>query len=237
MKYFICTNCGIINEVNKDLTCHSCGNKTDKEFYSKLKNYAHRAVYYGYDYRVAYEKQFKEDGDIKILHSLLDPSSYYELIAIAVLSGMVGNLAYDLAKSVATQIWKRLTTKKKEEKLEKEEELVLEIVSSNQKLNEFTMYVQAYYKNLKNVQIKVKHAILEEEIVDVASKEKAEDLIKTMESEDILDLQKFLMDVARETSKKRLEKPQIKELKELFPELKKELKANQKSKRKEKAKK
>lgn len=236
MKHFICTNCGVINDGNIDLICQNCGNKIDKEFYSELRNYAHRAVHYGYDYRIEYEKQYEKHGEIKIMYSLLDPSSYYELIAIAALSGMVGNLAYDLVKAVASQIWKKLTSKKKEANLDNDEELLLELVSNNTKLNEFTVYVQAYYKNLKNVKIKVKHAIIEEEMADVASKDKVEDFKDALE-EDKLDLQKILMDVAREVGRKRFDKPKRKELKELFPVLKKELKAHKKSKKKSKNKK
>ena len=89
-EYKLCLQCGHI--FHDALVCPKCGHEINALQYLKLRDYSNQAVYYGYYYRTLYEKQYKENREIKVKFSLIQPENYIELLAIAALSGIVGGI-------------------------------------------------------------------------------------------------------------------------------------------------
>ena len=153
--YFLCLNCGEINQ-NEELCCRNCGSELDTKEYNHLMEYSKRAFEYGFDYRLAYEEQVKNYGEVKVKFSLVSPENYQTWMAAAALSGMIGNLAYDLVKYVGKKIIEQLKTK--EEPLNYSEKIIIEIISDNNKLIQFTNYIQGYYKGNSKLNKEVEKA-------------------------------------------------------------------------------
>src|SRR5262249_5303469 len=144
---FICTNCGTLND-NNIFTCENCNVKIDENKYLKLKEYASRAAHYGYTYRIEYEKQVAELGEIQTKYSLIQPNIWYEWLAMAALSGVVGTYATDLVKYVAKQIIRHFKEKIENNNLTDEEQKLVNFISNNNTLNKFTIYINNYYNGL-----------------------------------------------------------------------------------------
>ena len=242
MNTYLCTNCGIINIENSTNFCINCEFEFDKEKYEKLTEYTDRATKYGYQYRVNYEKQVKEYGEVRIKYSLVDPSNFYHWLAAAALSGIVGTIAYDLVKSVAKQIYKIITSKKTE--ITKSEKQILEIISDNSELIKFTNYIRQYYNGKAKIPKEALNAILEEELVhSLLDNHKGEfnEVMKKISEEKSDKKPDFAkqfgglyLEAAKSAGKKRKDKPKLKELKESMKILKKEIKESKKEKKKRK---
>lgn len=237
----LCINCGHVNFDTETKVCANCHVENDMEQLKALCEYANRAIHYGYQYRVEYEHQVHTQGKITLKYSLLSPSNYLEWIGVAALSGVLGNLVYDIVKHVANQIYQKLTIKQQQEKLSNKDEEVLNIVGNNATLIKFTIYVQQYYKGMPNINIKAEEGITEEEIVHAVTDDiKNEMDIAVKQMEEGMDPENILVELlrqgARTAGKKRREKPKLEELNETLKGLKKELKKIKKEKKKKKKK-
>ncbi|MEQ8715694.1 MAG: hypothetical protein RIC80_21935 [Cyclobacteriaceae bacterium] len=237
---FICTNCGRINE-NDSFKCSNCGELINREHYHQLLDYSKRALRYGYVYRQTYEDQVNTHGEITIKYSLTDPSTYYEWLVVAALSGLVGTLAVEIVKFVGKQILNILRKKEQHQPLDKDEKQLINFVSDNAQLNQFTIYIQNYYQGLPKVDKRVLEAIIEEEIAHAATDgDMLEESKKAMESLDFSDPEstvKFYRELFKVAAQKRRERPNLEDSKKLFKELKKEIKQLKKSKKSKKKKK
>lgn len=233
--YFLCLNCGEINQ-NEELCCRNCGSELDTKEYNHLMKYSKRAFEYGFDYRLAYEEQVKNYGEVKVKFSLVSPENYQTWMAAAALSGMIGNLAYDLVKYVGKKIIEQLKTK--EEPLNYSEKIIIEIISDNNKLIQFTNYIQGYYKGNSKLNKEVEKAIIEEEIVHTMVGKDSEKIMTVLENYDEkeTDPEKSFGEIfiasAKLAGENRLNKPKIEELQNALSALKKELKKEKKHKKK-----
>ncbi|AWG20529.1 hypothetical protein FFWV33_02775 [Flavobacterium faecale] len=237
---YLCLNCAHINEKSTDEKCENCESVLDTVYYNRLKEYSNQTVIYGFNYRRAYEEQVKKNGEVNEKFSLIAPTDYFDFLAIAALSGMVGNFAYDLVKNVAKQIYTKLKNKSEEEKLDNSEKELIELISDPSKLNLFIIYIKARYKNAK-LHKKVQDAIAEEEIVHAMLNDKTgkdgfwEAFGKIEEgmspTESCSQLFKY---GAFKAGKLRRDKPNIKELESLLKTIKKDLKKEKKLRKKKK---
>jgi hypothetical protein len=237
---FLCTNCGKINFSvieSENPHCSKCNTKLHTIEYENIINYASRAVHYGFDYRIEYEKQIVEEGEIKIMYSLLQPLNYLEWLAVSALSGLIGSFVTDLVKYVAIQIKEFLIDKSTKSELSNQEINVINIISDEKQLNQFILYIQNYYQGLQNVDKRVLDAITEEQMADVAASDLADKFSKMLMGNDKQELQKVMLEIAKATNKKNSVKPDIEQTKKLLKELKKELKEQKEQKKKEKRKK
>lgn len=100
LTHYICFNCATIFPIVDDeaMTCTECGYIIEPDLYDKIINYAFEAVYYGHDYREKYEEQINDRGEITERYCLHEPSTILCFLAIAALSGVVGNLSTELVK-------------------------------------------------------------------------------------------------------------------------------------------
>lgn len=241
---YLCLKCGHINDKELQKRCENCNTLPEEEFYNKFIKYSKRAVEYGFNYRLNYEQQIKDYGEVRAKYSLFTPIDYYDFLAAAALSGLTGSLAYDLVKFVAKQIYKRIIDKKEIERSEQEKQL-LEIILDPNTLNLFTSYIKGYYKNVK-LHKEVEESILEEEIIHamLQAKENKDDFIKAIdkfEKNGKDAFQKSFIELFTNGAKKvqelKREKPKLKEIENLLLVLKKSIKEEKKIKRKKKNKK
>jgi hypothetical protein len=230
----LCLNCGELFEKSGQNTCSNCLIQFNDLQYNSLIEYAQRAVYYGYLYRLKYEEQIEEQEEITIKYSLLAPSNYYELLAVTVIGGIVGNFAYDIAKYFCQQIYQNLTEKEKNQQLESDEKEFIELISQEEKLNKFILYIKGYYLNDKKINSKVLDAVREEETVHYMTSEMQEKFITTIEkfnkNED--EFKQIFGKLYREASlvseRKRKRKPSKLEIQRLFKPLKTKIKSKKK---------
>ncbi|MDP1802526.1 MAG: hypothetical protein Q8L81_14295 [Bacteroidota bacterium] len=200
-------------------------------------DYSQRAAQYGYKYRTEYEKQVRDDGKVHTMYSLLDPANELQWLAAVVLSGVAGNLVYDVIKYVAKQIRDRLTEKSKTIELQNFEKDTFEIVADEKTLNQFISYIQAYYKGNK-IDNQVSDAIAEEEIVHSMTSDKAAEFMAAITaSDDQEEIKNNFLEVFKEgakiaAKKKWKERPNYKQLENLFRTLKQDSKAERKAKKK-----
>lgn len=233
---FICTSCGTLNS-GEDFVCLNCKTEINKDEYATLVDYSKRAVYYGYTYRIAYEKQVAEKGEVTLKPSLLQPDNYYEWLAVAAIAGVVGTYASDLVKHVAKQIINLLSEKIKQKTLNKEETKMINFLSDNNELNNFTIYIKNYYNGSPQLDKRVDDAIVEEELADTASKGMKEEFVRLLENFDANNKEKItetFTKIARAVGEKRWEKPTIEETTKLLKALKTELKKEKKARKKKK---
>lgn len=228
---YLCTNCGFINE---NLLCSNCDYEINQTEYEKLSEYVKRAVHYGYQYRVKYEKQVFESGSVRVKYSLFQPDRWYEWLAMAALSGLVGSYGTDLVKFIGKQILLSLQPKIDSQKLNQEEQKIVTFLLDNNQLNKFTIYINNYYNGMSNIDKNVEEAIIEEEFADIVG----ENIKYNIDPNGSIKIDWTFLKTARASSAtKRREKPNIEEIKLLLKLLKEELKAERKFKKKKKSKK
>lgn len=224
---YLCLKCGHINFKAEANVCENCSYERDLEKYHKLAEHAKRAVRYGYRYRIAYEDQVRALGEVRQKYSLLNPESYLELLAQAILVGT----AYDIVKHVAKQIYLRLNNKQKQEGLTFEEQSVINLLNDSRSFSQFIVYVISYYKGMPNVDEKIRKAIFDEEInrltVNVITDErKMKKLKDEVENGEDFNTAFFnlLMVEARKEVNQGPKKPNLNELDDALKGLKKQLK-------------
>ncbi|ALJ01677.1 hypothetical protein [Rufibacter tibetensis] len=237
---YLCLNCGYINNNTETVVCEICNIENDLEQYQKFSEYAKQAVQYGYSYRTAYEHQLATQGDVKVRYSIFNPDDYYELLAIAALSGIAGNLAYDLVKHVAKQIYTKLIKKEKDVELTYAEQDLLRLIDDNAFMNKFIVYIQDYYQGMPNIDKRISKAIFDEEINPIIARLITNETKMNKLKDDVENGKDFkiayfqlLMSEAQNEFKKRPGKPKLKELDSTLKKLKKEIK-QPKNKRKRK---
>ncbi len=237
---YLCLNCGHINYKRETNVCESCNYENDLKEYNKFSEYAKRAVQYGYQYRVVYEQQLAIQGEIPVRYSIVNPETYFELLAVAALGGIVGNSAYDLVKHVAKQIHNRLTKKQKDAELTPEEQDLIILMEDNVFLNKFIVYIQSYYKGMPNIDKRIAKAISDEVlnpiianlITNETKMNKLKDAVEKGEDFNEAYSQLLMLEIRKEL-KKRPDKPNLNELNNTLKALKREIKRLKKQRLKE----
>lgn len=170
LSHTLCFSCGEIFPASggEKLLCRKCGFSVGYNSYYKIMNYAMHTVYYGYYYRRAYEEQLFDEGDITTHYALIDPSDLACFLAVSALSGIIGNLAYDLIKKAIHAINQKFRT------LGCEIDQSLISLSSEKDIIIFIQYIQEFHSDSEQIPSKIKRAILEEiiswEVADMFSK-------------------------------------------------------------------
>lgn len=83
--------------------CEACGERIERERVLQLYEYAAEVYYYGRQYRIYYERAFRSGQD-NIKPSLGFAGEAFAWVMLAVLSGVLGNAAYDAIKAVVNKI-------------------------------------------------------------------------------------------------------------------------------------
>jgi Zn-finger nucleic acid-binding protein len=101
----LCLHCATLlsREEIADGACPVCGTAIDVGELEKLYEFAAETYYYGHQYRVVYEEQFKQT-EHRVRYSLEFAGEAFAWVMLAVASGVLGNAAYDGLKLVVERI-------------------------------------------------------------------------------------------------------------------------------------
>lgn len=163
----ICFACATIYEAqNTDvLLCPHCGHQISLSEYEKVLSDVRSAVHYGWNYRLAYEKQLQEEGQIRTHYYLVPYEEIINFVALAIASGIIGGFAYDVVKKVINKISEFSKNRGHKEDTEK----LFALIENEENMKKFMLYIDEYYSCFETADATVRSAILEEMLVDQCS--------------------------------------------------------------------
>jgi hypothetical protein len=148
---YICPQCATFNvKRQKTFECLNCGSFISKRHLKLVHDYAEYVYTYGHMYRSRYQNQVDNTGEVGIKFSNT-PDSIYHYIGLAMLSGVVGNIAWEVIKTAAKTIVVSYNFRFNENK---------EI--SDQELHEIYRSFEIFLKHMDDINKDVKAAIFEE---------------------------------------------------------------------------
>lgn len=159
----ICFHCASIYEMEDGeiLTCPVCRRSIPTSEYERVMQGIRQAVFGGWTCRERYDG-VEDDGR----RYYTEPcSEILNFVAVAVASGLIGNMSYDIVKKVFCKIVSYLKRSKKN----CEDETLATFLESPEKIKKFSEYISAYYDEYEGADAKTKNAIMEEVFVDHVS--------------------------------------------------------------------
>jgi DNA-directed RNA polymerase subunit RPC12/RpoP len=161
ISYALCFNCAAVYSLSdtSQYKCPYCKHSVDAELYKEVIDYAKTAVHFGYNYRKKYEDQIQTQGEINAHYCLSDPSSILCFIGIAALSGIIGNLSYDIVKKVIGKIIR--SSKKVDYDID---ETTMQLLNDF-KIKIFVQYIQEFHTDSSTAVIKVKQEVEKERFI------------------------------------------------------------------------
>ena len=211
----ICFHCASIYETEDGeiLTCPVCGKSILSSEYEKVMQGIRQAVFGGWTCRERYGGA-EDDGR----RYYTEPcSEILNFVAVAVASGLIGNMSYDIVKKVFVKIVSYLKRSKKS----CEDETLVAFLESPEKIKKFSEYISAYYDEYEGTDAKTKNAIMEEVFVDHVShiidglikmRHKDIDIDKVMEDSPHTreEIMKMVLEIRDKVNVKRLEEEDFK---------------------------
>lgn len=158
----ICFQCAYIYELEDEeiIKCPACGKSMQLSEYERIMQGIRQAVFAGWTCRTQYENN--DDG---MRYYTEHCSEILNFVALAVVSGLIGNLSTDVVKIVIKKICSYLKMNKKKCK----DQVLIDFLQSSEKIKKFSEYINAYYNEYDGADLKTKNAILEEVFVDHVS--------------------------------------------------------------------
>ena len=211
----ICFHCASIYETEDGeiLTCPVCDKSILSSEYEKVMQGIRQAVFGGWTCRAEYEGA-EDDGK----RYYTEPcGEILNFVAVAVASGLIGNMSYDIVKKVFVKIVSYLKRSKKS----CEDETLVAFLESPEKIKKFSEYISAYYDEYEGTDAKTKNAIMEEVFVDHVShiidglikmRHKDIDIDKVMEDSPHTreEIMKMVLEIRDKVNVKRLEEEDFK---------------------------
>ena len=212
----ICFHCASIYEMEDEeiLTCPVCGKSILLSEYERVMQGIRQAVFGGWTCREEYEGA-EDDGK----RYYTEPcGEILNFVAVAVASGLIGNMSYDIVKKVFGKIVSYLKRSKKN----CEDETLAAFLESPEKIKKFSEYISAYYDEYEGADAKTKNAIMEEVFVDhvshiidglVKMRHKDIDIEKVMEDSPHTreEIMKMVLEIRNKVNVKRLEEEDFKD--------------------------
>lgn len=212
----ICFHCASIYEMEDGeiLTCPFCGRSIPTSEYERVMQGIRQAVFGGWTCRAEYEGA-EDDGK----RYYTEPcGEILNFVAVAVASGLIGNMSYDIVKKVFGKIVSYLKRSKKN----CEDETLAAFLESPEKIKKFSEYISAYYDEYEGADAKTKNAIMEEVFVDHVShiidglikmRHKDIDIEKVMEDSPHTreEIMKMVLEIMNKVNVKRLEEEDFKD--------------------------
>ena len=212
----ICFHCASIYETEDGeiLTCPVCDKSILSSEYEKVMQGIRQAVFGGWTCRERYGGA-EDDGR----RYYTEPcSEILNFVAVAVASGLIGNMSYDIVKKVFCKIVSYLKRSKKN----CEDETLAAFLESPEKIKKFSEYISAYYDEYEGADAKTKNAIMEEVFVDHVShiidglikmRHKDIDIEKVMEDSPHTreEIMKMVLEIRNKVNVKRLEEEDFKD--------------------------
>lgn len=159
----ICFRCASIYEMEDGeiLTCPVCGRSIQLSMYERIMQSIRQAVFEGWTCRVEYE----DAKDDEKRYYTEQCSEILNFIAVAAVSGVIGNVSTAILKRVYCKISSYL----KRSKRNCEDETLISFLESPEKIKKFSEYISAYYDEYEGADAKTRNAIMEEVFVDHVS--------------------------------------------------------------------
>jgi hypothetical protein len=153
------------------IKCSNCGFECSDSRYKRLVERGRKIVRYGIHYRNKYEQQISKHGRIVKKYSLSEPTVVEAVIGIIV-SGILGNAAYDAVKSCLRRIYSGLKNRRLKSKsvlsenafaCSEDVDLIFRLIGSDSQFAEhFFRYAREYDENVSACDAQVAIAICEE---------------------------------------------------------------------------
>lgn len=159
----ICFHCASIYEMEDGdiLICPVCGKSIQLTEYERRMQSIRQAVFGGWTCRVEYEDA-KDDGKLYYTEQC---GEILNFIAVAAVSGVIGNVSTAILKKVYCKISSYL----KRSKRSCEDETLIGFLESPEKIKKFSEYISAYYDEYEGADAKTRNAIMEEVFVEHVS--------------------------------------------------------------------
>ena len=156
----ICFYCAtIFRSTSEVLECPNCNRKIPISEYEKVLMNVRDVVQYGWNYRLEYEKLLKKNNKIDRHFSLEQYIGIINFVALAIMSGMIGNFSYDIVKKVIEKVYAQV-------KKSGNKKYIAELQRTEQKIDLLAQYIDDFCNHPENINEEVKNAIDEEIIID-----------------------------------------------------------------------
>lgn len=161
--------------------CIECNEPLDREGLLRLYEYAAEVYYYGYQYRIYYERAYAIDKNPP-KPSLSFAGEALAWVTLAVLSGILGNAGYDAIKAVISKLQTDVATGKVQQK---DYSVLLEL--TDDQLGELVDAARTYCDGMEGLTKEVRAAIVDEIMADTISHDPAvvEEMAKLMQRKEI----------------------------------------------------
>ncbi len=150
----LCLHCGAVAAALE--ICPDCSKPFDPERFILIRRTAEHAVRYGYHYRKLYETEGLDR------RYNLEISELWTFVGIAVSSGILGNAAYDLVKTVAS----RIIDTSGQYFNRPEHDVVSRTLIDQDRFNEFYTYVEQFLAGNPDLPTSLRDALIEEIVAD-----------------------------------------------------------------------
>jgi hypothetical protein len=164
-KENLCFSCALIFEApnNESVACPECGFISERDFYDRVLEPARDAAVFGYFYRRAFERS-AERGETKKRYAL-GVDDIFIFLALAIISGIVGNAAYNASWAALKRIISQVR-----ERYEHWGELTqLKLFDNEEEVRRFIRYIVEFPHFLRELPPEIRTAIVEEMLVDAAA--------------------------------------------------------------------
>lgn len=179
----LCLSCGSIEQfaAGDNIVCGNCGESTNRELMLRLYEYAAEVYYYGHQYRDYYEQAYSRSKNPP-KPSLAFAGEAFAWVMLAVLSGVLGNAAYDAIKVVIAKIRDDVAAGKLPAR---DYTRFLEL--SDEQLGELIGAARDYCDGMEGLTREVRAAIAEEIVADTVAHEPllAAEMIKLMQRKEV----------------------------------------------------
>lgn len=161
----LCLSCGaILPRAEQGLvTCSRCSASINIRDLDDIFHYAAETYHYGYQYRVYYERAYQLSASPP-KPSLAFAGEAFVWVMLAMLSGVIGGVAYDLVKTVVADLREQSRTRRSEDK---SYDALLNV--TDEELEKMFQYARDYYQGLASIQKEVRADIFEEIVADEVS--------------------------------------------------------------------
>lgn len=190
-RRLLCLSCATLLDPAEIVggSCPVCGESIDVEELARLYEFAAEAHYYGHQYRVVYEEQFKQTQH-RVRYSLAFAGEAFAWIMLAMLSGVVGNAAYDMLKVVISRIQADAADGKLSDR-----DYTPMLTLSDEELGDILHSAKQYLTGMEGLTQEVRRAIAEEIAADAVAHDPkfGEEMLKLVNKKTVMpkDRQRF----------------------------------------------
>jgi len=161
----LCLTCGnLILRTDLFDTCPKCASRIDVHELLRLYEYAAHVYYYGHQYRLAYETQ--QQPEKKVRYCIEFAGEAFAWTTLAVLSGVVGNAAYDIVHKVIENVRDAVADGRIPDR---DYSALLSL--SDEELGDLLSSAKSYTNDMNGLNNEVRLAIIEEIAVDAITEQ------------------------------------------------------------------